>query len=312
MSFVYAINSDDFLILSDTKIELNEKLCNLWNAEEEKCLIKQLGLIKSVIISPNIVVCYAGNNINKAAEFFQKIQVTDIDLESIVQIAFDIHNSSRKDDIEFIIAFCDGIKRELISIKDKQVIRNCKIAWLGSWEAYNEFKRLESEISDEILKDKKAICYEENGNITEEPINQSLVQIWELEKLFRKVVESGIDSTVGGMVVRIKIPEGEDTFQYMAGMYVVSSAWPQTVGAGQTISLFQGADKGSYCCNIYQSKYNFCCYIYEDALGIVYTDKEVYVSGLEGMKFPKLYNMDKQSFDCIAELNGAYSSIGLL
>ena len=50
MSFVYAINSVDFSILSDTKIDLNENLKNLWNTEAERQLIKQVGLIKSVIV----------------------------------------------------------------------------------------------------------------------------------------------------------------------------------------------------------------------------------------------------------------------
>jgi hypothetical protein len=83
------------------------------------------------------------------------------------------------------------------------------------------------------------------------------------------------------------------------------------VKSGEAIVLYQGVAKGSFSCNIYQSKYNFCCYIYEDNLGIVYTDEGNYVRGLEGLKFPKLYKTDKQSFDIIAASNGAYSCIDL-
>ena len=84
------------------------------------------------------------------------------------------------------------------------------------------------------------------------------------------------------------------------------------IECGEAMMFYQGAEKGSFCCNIYQSKSNFCCYIYEDNLGIVYTDEEIYVQGLEGMKFPKLYKMDKEKFDFVAEDNGAYSCVDLL
>lgn len=121
MSFVYAINSVDFSILSDTKIDLNENLKNLWNTEAERQLIKQVGLIKSVIVSPNIVVCYAGNNIDKAAELLREVKIAGNNLDKIIEVAFNIHNTAQIDDIEFIIGYCDKNKRELISIKNKQL-----------------------------------------------------------------------------------------------------------------------------------------------------------------------------------------------
>lgn len=312
MSFVYAINSVDISIMSDTKIYLDENLKNLWNTESERQLVKQIGLIKSVIVSPNIVVCYAGNNIDKAAELLREIKSIGNKLDQIIDVAYNIHEAAPVDDIEFIIGYCDKSRRELISIKNKQLVRNCKVAWIGSWDAYNEFKRMENEIPDEKIKGRKAIASDKNGKMREEPVNEELARIWELERIFRKVVESGVDPTVGGMTVRIKVPESENTFQYMAGISIMSSNWPQQLESGDAITFYQGVEKGSFCCNIYQSKSNFCCYIYEDNLGIVYTDEEEYVQGLEGMKFPKLYKMDKEKFDLIAENNGAYSCVNLM
>lgn len=312
MSFVFAINSVDFSIMSDTKIYLNENLKNLWNTEAERQLVKQVGLIKSVIVSPNIVVCYAGNNIDKAAELLREIKSIGNKLDEIIDAAYKIHNIAELDDIEFIIGYCDKNRRELISIKNKQLIRNCKVAWIGSWDAYNEFKRMENEIVDDNIKGKKVIVIDKDGKMCEESIDEELARIWELENIFRKVVESGVDSTVGGMTVRVKIPEGENTFQYMAGMSLISSDWSQKLECGDSIMFYQGAEKGSFCCSIYQSKTNFCCYIFEDNLGIVYTDDGEYVQGLEGMKFPKLYKMDKEKFDLIAENNGAYSCVDLI
>lgn len=312
MSFVYAINSVDFSIMSDTKINLNENLKNLWSTEAERQLIRQVGLIKSVIVSPNIVVCYAGNNIDKAAELLREIKTIGNSLDQVIEVAFNIHNNAQIDDIEFIIGYCDKNKRELISIKNKQLVRNCKVAWIGSWDAYNEFKRMENEITDEKIKGKQVVVFDENGKMYEEFIDEELAIIWELEDIFRKIVESGVDSSVGGMTIRIKIPEGENAFQYMAGTSFISSGWSQKIECGEAMTFYQGAEKGSFCCNIYQSKSNFCCYIYEDNLGIVYTDEEIYVQGLEGMKFPKLYKMDKEKFDFVAENNGAYSCVDLI
>lgn len=311
MSFVYAINSVDFSIMSDTKIALNDELINLWNTEDERRLIRQVGLIKAIIVSPNIVVCYAGNNIDKAAELLREINSAGNNLEQIIEKAYEIHNNAEIDDIEFIIGYCDENRRELISIKDRRIVRDCKVAWIGSWDAYHEFKRMEDEISDEEIKGKKLIVYEGDGKMRTEPIDEEAVRISELEKTFSKIVESGVGSTVGGMAVRIRIPRGEDTFQYMASANLIAGGWTQTVKCGEAIQFYQGVEKGSYCCNVYQSKSNFCCYIYEGNLGIVYTDEEIYNQDLKGMKFPKLYKMDKAEFDLIAESNGAYSYFDL-
>ena len=149
MSFVYAMNDVIFSIMSDTKIGIKDNLPKLWNSESEKRLVTQIGLMKSIIVSPNIVIGYAGNNINKAAELLRNVTTSSGNLEEILSVASKIHTSSDEDAIEFIIAYCDEHTRELISVKNQQVIRNCKVAWLGSWEAYNAFKRLESLISED-------------------------------------------------------------------------------------------------------------------------------------------------------------------
>lgn len=311
MSFVYAMNDVIFSIMSDTKIGIKDDLPKLWNSESEKRLVTQMGLMKSIIVLPNIVIAYAGNNINKAAELLRNVKNSSDNLEEIISAAFKIHTTSEEDAIEFIIAYCDENTRELISVKNQQVFRNCKVAWLGSWEAYNEFKRLESLISEDDVKGKKSITCTDNGEFLEEDLAEELVRDYKIEECFSEVVNSGIDPTVGGMAVRIRAMEGENTFQYMAGMNAIASNWPQIVKLGENIIFYQGADKGSYCCNVYQSSRNFCCYVYEADCGIVYTDEVSYSDGLKGMKFPKIYKMDKHSFDDIATQNGAYSCIEL-
>lgn len=198
MSFVYAMNDVIFSIMSDTKIGINDDLPKLWDSEREKYLVAQMGLMKSIIVSPNIVICYAGNDIYKAAELLRKVKTVTNNLEEIINIAYEIHATSEEDAIEFIIAYCGENARELVSIKNQQLYRNCKVAWLGSWDAYNEFKRLESIISENDIKGKKSITCTENGEFLEEELAEELVRAYKMEEIFTQVVYSGIDPTVGG------------------------------------------------------------------------------------------------------------------
>ena len=309
MSFVYALNDVLFSILSDTKIIVDDNVVSQWNTEDERQLVKQFGLMKSIIVSSNMVICYAGNNIDYAAGLLRKAKNCSGNLDEIVSTAFEIHATSGKDEIEFIIAYCDSTRRELVCIKDQQLYRNCKAAWLGSIDAYKEFRRLESEISTDDIKGKKSITYTEDGRFIEEDIDENTLRAYKTEECFSKVVYSECDPSVGGMSVRIRWMEYESTFQYMEGTFAVTSNWPQLLQTGDSIVFLQGADKGSFCCSVYQSSRNYCCYMYEDECGIVFTDDVVYNLGLEGMKFPKLFKTDKKSFDEIANQNGAYCKI---
>lgn len=143
MSFVYAVNDIEFLIMSDTKISFSDRL-SCWNSDFERKLVEQLGLIKSIIVSPNMVVCYAGNNIDGAAKLLREIKLVGYNLEKTIERAFQIHKEDKVDAIEFIIGYSSKNKKELVSVKNGQIIRGCKIAWLGSWDAYNQFKSMES------------------------------------------------------------------------------------------------------------------------------------------------------------------------
>ena len=289
MSFIYAENKESFAIFSDTKITTDDRLEKQWNSSEEKHLLEQIGSIKSIIISPNIVICYAGNNLDKAAELLRIIKSRSDNLEDIVALASHIHNNSGENMIEFLVAYCDDYKRELISIKNNLVVRNCTAAWIGSLIAYKKFKELEEQYSKRKTKNQyDYLC---------------------IRECFLQAIESGTDPTVGGMVVSIKALEYINTFQYMEQVTATTSSWPQTIIPGERVKFFEGAGKGSYSCFVYQSKKDFCYYVYENNSGIVYTDEVSFAKGLEGLKFPVIYKVDRQQFDVIAERHGACSNI---
>ena len=184
MSFVYAINSVDFSIMSDTKINLNESLKNLWNTEAERRLIKQVGLIKSVIVSPNIVVCYAGNNIDKAAELLREIKTIGNNLNRIVETAFKIHNTAQKDDIEFIID--KEIVKEYSSVGEQ---KNSVIAFKLA-----EIKNIESKLNkkpililDDLFSELDYEKIENILNLMDEDI-QTFITTTEIDKVDQKLI----------------------------------------------------------------------------------------------------------------------------
>ncbi len=311
MSFVYAINRKNFMIMSDMKITFNEGLMRQWRSEDKIKSIEQFGMIKSIIINPHLVICFAGNNIDKAAELIRKIKNKEQELENILKLAFDIHLKSKDDDIEFLICYCKN-KRELISIKNRQIIRNCEIAWIGSITAYKELKKLESKIPIDKIKGRSTIVVGNNNKAYQESIDEEITYEMEMESIFEKVLESNIDDTVGDMPVRITMLGNEDHFEYMGCIRCIMSSWPQTVKPQENCLLFEGVGKGSFCCNVYCSVNNYCYYIYEAGFGVIYTDKENFADGLSGLKFPELYHVDIDTFDKIALENGAYKCFDLL
>lgn len=171
----------EIVCIVDTKISLNENLNNLWDTEEQKRLIEQVGLIKSIIVLPNIVVCYAGNDIDKAAALLRKIKSVELSLERVIDSAFEIHKKAKVDDIEFIVGYCDENGKELISIKNGEMIRNCKVAWIGSWYAYNEFKHRET--ANEISNRHKGIAIEADENLQHNQKHLLFAKIYSVGKI---------------------------------------------------------------------------------------------------------------------------------
>ena len=140
-------------------------------------------------------------------------------MDQVIEAAFNIHNTAQIDDIEFIIGYCDKDKRELISIKNKQLVRNCKVAWIGSWNAYNEFKCMENEITNEKIKGKQAVVFDENGKpVYVEKLDEDGNPVLDADG--KPVYETEIVSN------DIIISDG-DTFWLGDGEYIIVNYLPQ-------------------------------------------------------------------------------------
>lgn len=311
MSFIYAINDKVFNIMSDTKVSINDNLMRLWKDMDSKRIVEQIGMIKTIIVSDSIVIAYAGNTFEGFALLLRRYKGKNIDLEELIQELYNVHIES-SEDIEFLVGYYKGKdEKELISIKNGTTIRGCKRAWLGSFDAYKEFARLEKNIPEETYKNIFVTSFDSQGKAYKEPLGEKIAYVHQMNRVFNIVVESGIDSTVGGTVVRVSAMEEDSRWEYMGGIIAVSGYVPQKVEAGENVSFFRGSQDGSYCCNIYQSSRNYCMYIYEDDLGIIFTDEMCYIDGYEGIQFPKLYKISENDFNTIALERGACQCVSL-
>ena len=148
MSFVYAekttinINGEVIpitAIYGDTRITIDDRAANKSNwGENGFKLIQQYGLLKTMIIEPRCCICFAGNEImyaHKLLEYvFDKKRFTEDDLWNK---ALEIHQSAPKDAIEFILCTVDDQEEShIVCIKNGEIYRDCKRAWIGSPSVY--------------------------------------------------------------------------------------------------------------------------------------------------------------------------------
>lgn len=152
MSFIYAEKYtitneegqlDQLSIYSDTKVMLNGAIRANWS-KKQKENIEKYGLIKSIIVSPKCCISFAGNNISHANKLLSMIySQRSFHLDELLKWAYDIHKHAKTDDIEFLVCFADGDdETEIISIKNNEIIRDCKSAWIGSKATFNKMQEL--------------------------------------------------------------------------------------------------------------------------------------------------------------------------
>lgn len=184
MSFIYAEKikyhfEDEQLdllsIYSDTKVKLTGAVKSNWSTKQQK-YVEAYGIIKSVIVSPNCCVSFAGNNIMYANDLFSFLMERGtFTLDDVVSKAYEIHHNAGKDDIEFLVCFGDGKEgTEIISIKNDTVNRDCPFAWIGSTDTFYEMQRLRT--------------------TSQQNYNSS-------EHFYREAANSSVDDSVGGFVI---------------------------------------------------------------------------------------------------------------
>lgn len=228
MSFVYAvkfpIECDGHThkcthIYSDTKISLYGAIKSNWGDMTRRS-VERYGLIKSIIISPNCCISFAGNNIALAHQLLETLyEMKEFSEEELLYHAFKIHAEHPSDDVEFIICLAseDG-EIEIIRIKEHKIERNCPSAWIGSYDA---FRTLQEYRFANPASSNYYFC------------------------AFMHALHHCGDETVGGFPIHVRFDESEKGFEYAEGLVSVAER-TQELLSGMQIKLGGTAAEGAY------------------------------------------------------------------
>lgn len=152
MSFIYAEKSkiENYgetinltQIYSDTKTKLIGAYKKNWS-KEARVMINKYGFAKTINVCPNFSVSFAGNDTGYAHVFLEWLySVPNFTEEEAINKAFTIHNSTNKNDIEFILCYADDKNETHIAcIKERNIHRDCSSAWIGSYSAFCTLQKL--------------------------------------------------------------------------------------------------------------------------------------------------------------------------
>lgn len=234
MSFIYAEKYtitneegqlDQLSIYSDTKVMLNGAIRANWS-KKQKENIEKYGLIKSVIVSPKCCISFAGNNIGHANKLLSMIySQRSFHLDELLKWAYDIHKHSNTDDIEFLVCFADGDdETEIISIKNNEIIRDCKSAWIGSKATFNKMQELKLSSQSTSLSH---------------------------SYFYREAVYSDADDSVGGFIITTTFNKERNYFFYNE-MLILAEENEQVVPSGSSIIFSDKLYNGPFRMHIFE------------------------------------------------------------
>ncbi|MBQ8117018.1 MAG: hypothetical protein IJ147_03000 [Lachnospiraceae bacterium] len=291
MSFVYASRSEkDFFIVADTKVKTNDVADKSWKPEVVHN-VKKFGIIKNVILSPDIVLGFAGNKstyANSLVEFYYQKKPS---LDDFIKRALCIHRAAAENDIEFIIAYWSVKKQNLVCIKNNRIYDNLPYAWIGSDRIYYSFEKAFYDKYPDGKADNLAV-----------------------KQMVTDIMDSGVDDTVGRYIITAQYDLGDDSFHYREKYSINSAIIDLSIKPGECIKFVQCTERGSYFYHIYESKEIVAIYVDELRGGIVYQQNpfaEV-VTGMEYMRLPHMIRMSKIEFDKYIAQYGAWRTIDMM
>lgn len=186
MSFVYAekaVTEDNFFkvntthIFSDTKTQLIGAYLSNWSKPARE-MIEKYGFTKCINVFPKISVSFAGNNTIFAHHLLNWMcNQSCVSAEEAINKAYEIHMSTDKDDIEFIICYADeNDETHIACIKERQIQWDLSSAWIGSYDAFRKLQELRN-------------------------LDSTSVTSCTSTKQFKQAIEECGDDSVGGFVI---------------------------------------------------------------------------------------------------------------
>lgn len=249
MSFVYAEkNKSCTEIYSDTKVTFNERSKLNWGKNTRNAM-GVYGIIKSIIVRDNCCVSFAGNDVRYAHKLLQEIvDMGEFSEDQLLDCAWKIHKSAPPDGIEFIICTADdNDETHITCIKERNLSRNCTIAWIGSEKAHSKMQELRMrELSD-----------------GRQP---------SVDDLFSRTLQECKDESVGIFgIVTIFSPD-EHGFFYTERLQMTIEQ-RQIVKPGDTVKLHGSAEEGAYTIHQHWSNEEVRLDIAQADLSILFTRK---------------------------------------
>ena len=251
MSFVYAVKDSIKIsdvnyykidVFSDTKITFGKYGNIIWDKEKFK-LIEKYGLIKCMIVSEKCCVSFAGNDIFRANELLTSIyKDRNVDPQSIIKKAYTIHCSCLdKNDIEFIVCFCDKYEQlHITCIKDGECYADVDSAYIGSSSSYK------------VMQHKRLLYNTKSINT-----------------IFDEVLNSTIDDSVGGFTIQASYSPFDKTFSYPQ-IYKTYYEKKQVVKPGQSVIVYGDASEGGYSLCYSKNQNELMIYVYQGQFSINY------------------------------------------
>ena len=272
MSFLYAGNyNNKIYMFSDTKVSFSSiteqeiffsRVLN--NSEEKLNILKNFGIIKSVIINNNICIGFAGrlNDFNKLLGFIEEQNI--IDLDAIKNKAKEINNNSNNL-TDFIIASANKTKKELYLVQNGNVFftESCSI---GSPETKQEFERYKCEL--EIRLKFKNEHQKVNNNI--EVLKRDSQRID--SEAFRNAIKTTSDDDVSNVEKEYRLESNSSE-----------------------VPLFDTVENGGYMYQFFESNDIVSLYINQMKRGIRY-DSCLEDIEYRYLKFPIVYNLSEDEF----------------
>ena len=231
MSFIFARRYNNKIrVLADNKITISptdEISLIKYIGEDSYRNVKNLGVIKNVIINENLCVCSAGS-LEDYNELLKYIDTNNPSFDDICNKAYQI-NVISNNRTDFIICSIN-FNAMIIQVKDfcKQETDS---AWIGSKVCFELFQEIRH--SDELAKQTVYNC-ESNQNVPLDDESKDNIA-------FSQTVNSRVDDSVGEVV--ISCASKANKFYYMESIST-SVSKPRVVKSNEPLVLYDNVFDG--------------------------------------------------------------------
>lgn len=213
MSFVYAFKADDSIcMIGDTKVTIDDKKGGKPFGNRRR-LVEEYGILKTIILSYNIALGFASNNLKDVDDALEFIFNKATTFENILNILVD---SSKKHNgaSEYILTY----KNEHIFLIKNGVAEERVNCYIGSHKFFTELQK------------------QRNNR----PISHDTIPI-----LVSTLIKSNVDKNVGGFCIQLKYSDYKQKYIYVE-TFDSTVTKERFIPSGATLPLVDSAEDGGF------------------------------------------------------------------